>query len=345
MASSYPRTKAFERIALGALGLCVGGLFALVAAGWTPPSLLTARGSIAGEAVIASAEEEAADTDTDADAPEAPAPVPQLTDADRRSTHNLHSAFNRIGYDLDAIGEGWGDVPRITLTSFPKDIGRTASEDLRKDVFIRAMLPLILSVNETIRADREHLAVLRSRVRAGQSLAAADQAWLKQLAERYGQPSTRNLTALLRKVDEVPVSLALAQAIEESGWGTSGVTRSGNSLFGHFTFVDGTPRIKTFDSLKDAVEAYVRNLNSHDAYDDFRRTRAALRAKGDVLDGMALASALDGYSDRGNAYVSDLRTIIKANGLGRYDTARLTPGGDPQSAMANFGEADNHQHN
>lgn len=335
MAVRYPRSKAFERFALGALSLCVGGMLTVAALGWSP-ALTLSRGTVIEEhAETASIEDES----LTAFAP------PEVTDADRRSTRNLRKAFDRMGYDLTAIGEGWGDVPRVTLTSLPKDFSRDTAEEVRKDIFIRAMLPLILRVNESIRIERDHLLALRARVKAGEPLSAQEQLWLKDLAERYGQPSARNLAALLRKVDEVPVSLALAQAIEESGWGTSGVTRNGNSLFGHLTFTDGAPRVRTFDSLQEAVEAYVRNLNTHRAYEGFRRDRAALRARGGVLDGMALAGTLDAYSERGGAYVAGLRAIMRDNGLHRYDTARLTPTDEPQSAMLVSAEGELRQAN
>ena len=130
-------------------------------------------------------------------------------------------------------------------------------------------------------------------------------------------------------------SLALAQSAEESGWGTSRVAQEGNALFGQFTWSDDGSllpnqrgdglryRIAVFDQLMDCVKSYALNLNSHPAYDKFRRARAAQRHDDDALDGFALAGTLGPYSERGLAYVRAVRTIIRRNALDVFDHARL----------------------
>jgi len=136
-------------------------------------------------------------------------------------------------------------------------------------------------------------------------------------------------------VDEVPASLALGQAAVESGWGTSRFVREGNALFGQWTFDPGqgmTPRDRTahkrhmvrrFNALMDSVRAYMRNLNTHQAYREFRAARRTMRADGSFLRGRLLAAELSRYSERGRAYVADLRSIIRENGLSRLDAVRL----------------------
>ena len=154
------------------------------------------------------------------------------------------------------------------------------------------------------------------------------------MADRYKVPAD-NLALLIRRVDVIPPSLALAQAAEESGWGTSRFARQGNAIFGQWTTADGpglVPRerdedkdhkVRIFGKLIDSVRAYMLNLNTHRAYRELRRARAALRRAGEPLNGHTLARFLHRYSERGADYVSAIRTMIEANGLDRLDDARL----------------------
>ncbi len=136
---------------------------------------------------------------------------------------------------------------------------------------------------------------------------------------------------MLRRVDGVPPSLVLAQAAEESGWGTSRFVREGNALFGQWTWTDDhrgivpaereegeSHRIRAFSSVKGAIQAYVRNLNTHPAYDRFRLQRAL------GASGYDLTATLDKYSERGLKYVETLRTIMQSNRLIALDQARLS---------------------
>lgn len=135
----------------------------------------------------------------------------------------------------------------------------------------------------------------------------------------------------------VPASVSLAQAALESGWGTSRLAREGNALFGERTWTEAgleplrplpgaRHRARSFDGLLDAVRAYALNLNSHPAYDGFRRARAAARSAGGPPDGAALARHLTRYSELGAAYTGALRRLIRANRLDRLDRAALQPG-------------------
>ena len=146
---------------------------------------------------------------------------------------------------------------------------------------------------------------------------------------------SEDIDELLRRVDVIPVSLAIAQAAEESGWGTSRFAQTGNALFGQWTVAsdigivpedreDGmTHKIKAFDNLAQSVAAYMRNLNTHRAYREFRQKRQGQRQWGEALDGHALASTLLRYSQRGDKYVKSIRTIMNANGLRELDGAHL----------------------
>lgn len=244
-----------------------------------------------------------------------------LSEDDLASAARLDEAFGRIGYGLDGVAKGRA-VPPVFLPSVPGDLDSLDQVEAKKRVFLRVMLPLVLVVNEEIAEDRRRL----------QNGPDAD--FVAGLAERYGLPGT-NAQALLKRVDVVPPSLALAQAAEESGWGTSRFVREANNLFGHIApGEDGIqpegdqagPRMAQFGTLHEAVRAYVHNLNTHPAYETLRRSRAAARARGAFPDGHSLAGALVSYSERGPAYVDTIRAIIRANGLTKFDRAKLGRG-------------------
>lgn len=248
----------------------------------------------------------------------------------------LSETFQRIGYDLDAVRSGAHAVPRLLLTNLPTDFAEIGPAAERKAVFIQFMLPLILTANERILKERERLQALDDAKRSGRPLEKADVKWLSSIMARYG---AENMDQLLRRVDTIPPSLAIAQAAVESGWGTSRFAREGNALFGQRTFKRERPGIvpqerdegqsfavRAFDRLLDAVRAYKVNLNTHDAYSEFRRTRAEMRAAGKPLSGIDLVPTLIRYSEIGEEYVRTIEDIIRGNNLDNFDDARFSDG-------------------
>ena len=169
-------------------------------------------------------------------------------------------------------------------------------------------------------------------LREGRDLGPSNAVWLARLAQRY-KADVEDLDTLIARVDEIPVSLAMAQAAEESGWGTSRFAQNGNALFGQWTTADDeglipkdrkegmTHKVKAFDSLSDSVAGYMRNLNTHGAYKSLRAERATMRKQGRNLNGWALAGTLIKYSERGEKYVKSIRLIIDANDLRELDAA------------------------
>jgi Bax protein len=243
------------------------------------------------------------------------------------------SRFPILAYSLDAVREQ-REVPRVFLASVPPDLREIADNDRRKIAFIKMVLPLVLHVNELIANDRARLLALQDKADAGGELATAEVAWLEDLAQRHGLPRV-DISALLRHVDVIPPSLAVAQAAIESGWGTSRFALEGNALFGQYTYkadegllprgrdAGKTHRIRAFTFLVDGVKAYAANLNSHPAYAEFRDLRQRLRAARSEPNGYRLAAALTRYSELGEEYVRSLRNIIAANELEPLDEARL----------------------
>ena len=250
------------------------------------------------------------------------------------STGKLQDLFERIGYELDGVRER-GEVPRLFIASLPADLKQMRRADLRKITFIKSILPLILHANELIEHERLRILALRDEAALGRNLALEDTAWLADTADRYGLDRL-DFEVLLARVDIIPPSLAIAQAAEESGWGTSRFAQEGNALFGQRAYEahrggivpkdrpEGKKfKVRAFDHLIDGVKAYVHNLNSHSAYEDFRGLRASLRADIGHIDGYALAGSLLRYSERGEDYIKTIRLIIRVNALQVFDGARL----------------------
>lgn len=249
----------------------------------------------------------------------------------------LHQHFQTIGYDLDAIRRSESPVPRIFLARVPDGLAAVKQSSQRKEVFLKVMLPLVLEANERVQRKRAHLLMFDAKLAAGQPLSAAQQRRLEAIADEYGADPER-IDILLRRVDAVPPSLALAQAAIESGWGTSRFVREGNAVFGQWTWGNDagivplgreagkTHKIKSFARLKDSVRSYVHNLNTHKAYREFRENRLMMRHEGDRLSGLGLVPTMGSYSEIKGKYLSLLRNIITTNELQYLDGARLKDG-------------------
>lgn len=247
------------------------------------------------------------------------------------SADDLDRKLTALDYRLDDIREGSAFVPRLRLGSLPPDLARLESIKQRKRLFIKSMLPLILQANERILGDRRKLLRL---LNAQDPLSRQDRAWVAALANRY-DADPLNPSDLVGRVDVVPPSLAIAQAAEESGWGTSRFAVEGNAVFGQWTFRKGSGvvperrdagkhhEVRSFEELRQSVSAYMHNLNIHWAYEEFRRVRRELRSSNRVLTGERLIGALHKYSERGSKYIETIRAIMRVNGLGAFDRARL----------------------
>lgn len=235
-------------------------------------------------------------------------------------------------FDLARIGKGETPVPAIYFARMPEDIADHGDVEDQKRLFIQVALPLILKVNDTILALRARLETVADRHAAEEDVDAEDAAFVRRLAEWYDTDED-DLDVLLRRVDIVPPSLALAQAVEESGWGRSRFARVANALFGQHAFtvdrptvahpVDGVAPMRAFPDLISSVSTYVHNLNTHPAYKAFRAERARQRKAGEGFDTRALAATLTRYSERGEAYVESIQDHIRVGSFERYDTASL----------------------
>ena len=255
----------------------------------------------------------------------------QLRSINPRTADELAVAFREVAYTLTDVRQGEA-VPPIKVTKVPGDLD-TKDGNLRKMLFITALLPVILDVNQRVLAERDELLYLRKKIQSGVGLSPDEGIWLDQLATRY-DTSPADLDQLVRRVDVVPPSMAIAQSGVESGWGTSFAAREGNALFGQIQSVGqhavtvswrpGNGMPQPFASVGEATEAYVANLNSHPAYAAFRAERAAMRSRGQALDGFHLVGQLGRYSELGQNYVDFVRQIMRENDLRDFDKAKLS---------------------
>ena len=252
------------------------------------------------------------------------------TDAVRLDASTIKQLFEDTDYKLKDIRKNKLVKP-IALDSFPLEIKMIENTKKRKDFFIQIVLPLILQENNNIRLDRKRLFSIINK----SNNTELEKKWLKKKYKQYGIPS-RDLSTLKIRMDEVPVSLALAQAAKETGWGTSRFAQEGNALFGQWTWsgeglkpkeADESQghKVMKFNVLQASVRAYQRNLNTHKTYKEFRLARAQLRDAGKPLDSIFLSKYLDEYAETGQQYVKIIQKIIEQNDLKDFDNAKLLP--------------------
>ena len=244
-----------------------------------------------------------------------------------QTTINL---FDDLGYDLKGVRAGQKVKP-IYLTKLPKDLKTLGDTKTKRELFIKIVLPLILDENNKIEEDRIKL----FKILGKNFNTAGERVWLKRRFKEY-KIDDQDLAKLKMRMDIVPVSVALAQAANESGWGTSRFALEGNALFGQWTWSkkgispknkdpNQTHKILQFQILKASVRAYKNNLNTHNAYKEFREARAQLRENGKQIIGLDLIKYLKNYASDGEQYVSILDNIIRKNSLTDFDKANLLP--------------------
>jgi Bax protein len=213
----------------------------------------------------------------------------------------------------------------------PGEMKKIESTKKKKNLFIQIVLPLIIEENNRIKLDRKKLFAILNR----SNNTNAEKKWLNLKFKQYGVLN-KDLSTLKIRMDEIPVSLAIAQAAKETGWGTSRFALEGNALFGQWTWSgegikpagadnDTSHKVMKFKILKSSVRAYQRNLNTHSSYKDFRLARAELRDNKMKVDGLILANYLDKYAETGKEYVKILKKIIKQNNLTEFDDVKLLP--------------------
>lgn len=213
-------------------------------------------------------------------------------------------------------------------SSFPKGLVglENTDPDTRVAEFIKHFLPYVEAENKRIMAVRQRLIKDLKTLAEPRPISREEREWIQSLYKKYGTTDTKEL---LRRIDIIPPSLAVAQAAIESGWGTAELARSHNVFYGQKSWsktggAEGEygERYRAFDSPHLSVGAYMLNLNTHPAYEGFRQERAALRKKGEPLSGEALATTLGKYSTLGKTYIERLLKLMRGRDLVSLDNTR-----------------------
>jgi len=255
----------------------------------------------------------------------------EIVDPPRLDASIIEQIFKDTEYDLKKIKKTkiiniGNQIPRL-----PTELKHIQSVKKRKELFIQIVLPLIIEENARIKFDRKKLFVILNK----NNNSKLERDWLSEKLKQYGVKNN-DLSTLKIRMDEIPVSLAIAQAAKETGWGSSRFAQEGNALFGQWTWSgegirpaavdkDAKHKVAKFKILKASVKAYQRNLNTHPSYKSFRKERAIQRDNDGKLNSLELVKYLDKYAETGVEYTKILKKIIRQNSLSDYDDVEILP--------------------
>ena len=249
----------------------------------------------------------------------------------RLSASTIEELFKDTKYNLKKVKETKLVNIGNSIDHLPIEMKNIENTKKRKNLFIQIVLPLIIEENTKIRLDRKKLFAILNKNNNSET----EKEWLSKKFKQYGVKSN-DFSTLKIRMDEIPVSLAIAQAAKETGWGTSRFAQEGNALFGQWTWsgdgikpagadVDSKHKVAKFKVLKASVKAYQRNLNTHSGYKEFRRERAIQRDNDGKLNSLQLVNYLDKYAETGIEYTETLKKIILQNSLTEFDDVKILP--------------------
>ena len=243
-------------------------------------------------------------------------------------TETVLNLFKEVDYNLKEV-RSEKLVKPIYFTQFPKDLSEIQSVKLKKETFIKIVLPLVVAENEKILADKEKLKILENK----KYTTDLEKQWLRQKLLEY-KVKKGDLKELAKRIDIIPTSIALAQAAKESGWGTSRFALEGNAIFGQWTWSgqgiaplerssNKNHKILKFPILRASVKAYQNNLNTHKGYSNFREKRLKIRQTNKKIKGLELTETLKNYAQTGSEYTKILNQIIRENRLADFEPVKL----------------------
>ena len=275
----------------------------------------------------------------------------------KKNKHNSYkyiigfcSAFIVLNFFVEKLANKYEgkNNPQITNTRFDETQGQFSEREIslvskknknkdlkklpihkRKQQFISNLLPVAQSANNDILEKRELFFKIEKKIQ-NNNLNVLEASILKKMFKEY-KVKNNDLSELKKRIDIVPISLVLAQAAIESGWGTSRFAIEGNAYFGQKVIgkkVNGIEpyentnpliKVRAFENINHSVKAYLNNLNTHYAYKNFRKSRTELRSFGKTLQGEILANELNKYSELGTEYVESIKKIIEKNNLKKFD--------------------------
>jgi Bax protein len=231
-----------------------------------------------------------------------------------------------------------GTVSREFFNHIPKKMNEINTVD-KKNIFISILLPIALRGNELVLEEREFIK---------DAISSNDLSQIEYFSKRYKIKDYKKInfaklsvkqveeikSKLLIKVNKIPISMILAQAIIESGWGSSRFAKEGNALFGEWTWqkgigikpqekLDANYSVKNFSNISASLNSYILNLNRHEAYNEMRNYRDKKYRNGDPITGYEAANFLSGYAEIGYQYVTKIKDMIKFNKLERFENLLL----------------------
>jgi len=247
----------------------------------------------------------------------------------RLSANAIEQLFKNTKNDLKEVRKTKLVNIDNSIDHLPKKIVNIKNVEERKKLFIQIVLQLIVEENIKIRLDRKKLFSILNK----NNNSTMEKKWLDNKFKQYGIVN-RDLATLKIKMDEIPVSLAIAQAAKETGWGTSRFAIEGNALFGQWTWngegikptlagSNTKHKIMKFKILQASVRAYQKNLNTHSSYREFRKARAIQRDNNGKLNSLKLVKYLDKYAETGKEYTIILKKIIEQNSLTEFDDVNI----------------------
>ncbi|MTC59799.1 protein bax [Providencia rustigianii] len=199
------------------------------------------------------------------------------------------------------------------------DLRKYPSGTARKKAFLKTVVPVIEKVNQQIMEERNWLLSVRTNAK----WSAQELRRLTQICDSYGincsNPKRINWDKLLSRVDIMPTHLVATQAATESGWGTSQLAQQNGNLFGMRcgsgcqTKKGKIKGYSTYSSVEETVTAYMKNMNTHNAYESLRHSRAKQRKSQDELDSVKLINDMKGYSELGSSYNRYLKEMYASN--------------------------------
>ena len=240
-------------------------------------------------------------------------------DEEKFLTKDLVNVFNKNNYNYETVLKH-KKVPNLYISSLPEDFSKIVSSSKKKSLFVRSILPLIVKENNRIETLNNRIKNLKNNF---SKINRSEAMWLRKMMSSY-KVKSNDINDLIIKVDIIPVSIALGQAAIESGWGTSRFAMEGNALYGQWSWKTGSgivPKerdindvyeIKSFLSLSNSVASYMKNLNTHQNYNNFRINRKLLREHNIPVLGSYLYQYLDKYAVDSN-YSNTLKKIIDIN--------------------------------
>ena len=220
--------------------------------------------------------------------------------------------------------------PSLDIKSELPDFASITDVQQKKAQFFAYLRPLVEKENGKIKYKKQLLLSLQQQQKNDSYHSGLSAKKLTKLAREFGlgaEDKQVNIEELKLRIDIIPASLVLAQAANESAWGTSRFATQANNLFGQWCYTRGCGlvpnsrnvgsqhEVRKYPSVQASISSYMRNLNTHNAYSDLRNIRAGLRHRNQSITGEKLAHGLSSYSERGQDYVDELISMIKYNGL------------------------------